>query len=94
MHITVEQSSAFKRLLESLLLAIKMCTGFTTDVIWVNTRVCSVTSRLKLFLSGGIFLLGDGNLRKSDFDHSKLFAVLAANDQRKKKEIYIITFLR
>ena len=43
MRITMEteqQSSAFKRLLETLLLAIKMCTGFTTDVIWV----CSVTS--------------------------------------------------
>ena len=24
----------------------KMCTGFTTDVIWVNTRMCSVTSKL------------------------------------------------
>ena len=37
MRITMEteqQSSAFKRLLETLLLAIKMCTGFTTDVIW------------------------------------------------------------
>ena len=33
----MKQSSAFKRLLETLLLAIKMCTGFTTDVIWVNT---------------------------------------------------------
>ena len=33
MHITTKQSSAFKRLLETLLHAIKMCTGFTTDVI-------------------------------------------------------------
>ena len=36
--------SAFKWLLETLLLAIKMCTGFTTDIIEVNTIVCSVTS--------------------------------------------------
>ena len=27
-----------------LLLAIKMCTGFTTDVVWVNTKVYSVTN--------------------------------------------------
>ena len=37
MHITVET------LLESLLLAIKMCTGFSTDVTWVNTKVYSYT---------------------------------------------------
>ena len=38
--------SDFKRLLETLLLTIKMCTGFTTatDVTWVNTKVWSVTS--------------------------------------------------
>ena len=41
MHITMET----ELLLETLLLAIKMYTGFTTDVIWVNTRVCSVTYR-------------------------------------------------
>ena len=22
-----------------------MCTGYTTDVIWMNTKVCSVTSK-------------------------------------------------
>ena len=27
---------AFKWFLEALLFSIKMCTGFTTDVIWVN----------------------------------------------------------
>ena len=27
------------RLLETLLLVIKICTGFITDVIWVNTKV-------------------------------------------------------
>ena len=32
--------------LETLLFAIKMCTGFTTYVIWVNTKVYSVTSEL------------------------------------------------
>ena len=41
MHITDvrKQRSAFKRLLETLLLDLKMWAGFTTDVIWVNTRV-------------------------------------------------------
>ena len=33
-----------KRVLETLFLAINKCTGSTTDVIWVNTKVCSVTS--------------------------------------------------
>ena len=28
----------------ALLLAIKMCTGFTTGVMWVNSKVYSVTS--------------------------------------------------
>ena len=40
-----KQSSAIKQRLEALLLAIKMCTGFTTDVIWMNTNVCSVTKK-------------------------------------------------
>ena len=39
-----KQSSAFKQYLETLLVAIKMCTGFTTDVIWANTKEGSVTS--------------------------------------------------
>ena len=37
-------SSTFKWLLETLLLAIKMCTGFTTDAKWLNTKVYHVTS--------------------------------------------------
>ena len=37
-----KQNSAIKLLLETLLFAIKMCTGFTIDVIWVNTKVWSV----------------------------------------------------
>ena len=41
MHITIVKELG---LLETLLLAIKMCTGFTTDVIWVNTKVYSVTT--------------------------------------------------
>ena len=40
-----KQSSAFKWLLENLLLAIKMCTGFPTDITWVNTKVYSVFSK-------------------------------------------------
>ena len=32
-----KQSSAIKQLLETVLLAIKMCTDFITDVIWMNT---------------------------------------------------------
>ena len=39
-----KQSSTFKWLLETLLLAIKMCTGFTTDAKWLNTKVYRVTS--------------------------------------------------
>ena len=33
-----KQSSAFKRFLETLLFAIKMRTGFTTDVIWGEVK--------------------------------------------------------
>ena len=43
---TWKQSSTFKRLIETLLLAIKMCSGFTTYVIWMNTRFYSVTSEI------------------------------------------------
>ena len=32
-------SSTIKQLLEALLLTIKICTGYTTDVIWMNTIV-------------------------------------------------------
>ena len=39
-----KQSSPFKQLSETPFLIIKMCTGFSTDVIWVNTKFCSVTS--------------------------------------------------
>ena len=38
-----KQSSAFKQLLETVLLAVKVRTGFTTDFVWVNIKVCSVT---------------------------------------------------
>ena len=37
------QSSAIKQLLETLFRAIKMCTGFTTDGIYMN-KICNVTS--------------------------------------------------
>ena len=40
-----KQSSAIKQLLETLLVAINMYTSFNTDVIWRNTRVCSVTNK-------------------------------------------------
>ena len=43
MHIR-KQSSDFKRLLETQFLAINKSTGFNTDVIWMNTKKCSVTS--------------------------------------------------
>ena len=37
------QISAIKQFSETSLLVVKMCAGFTTDVIWVNTKVCSGT---------------------------------------------------
>ena len=40
-----KQSSAIKQLLEALLHAVKMCTSFTKDIAWVNSIVCSVTSK-------------------------------------------------
>ena len=39
-----KQSPTFKWRLETLLLTIKMCTGFTADAKWLNTKVYSVTS--------------------------------------------------
>ena len=44
LHMTIETELYLKRLLETLLLAMKRCTGFTIDVIWVNKNVCSITS--------------------------------------------------
>ena len=44
MHITIERDLVFKRLLETLLLVIRTCSGLTKDVVWVKTKVCSVTS--------------------------------------------------
>ena len=37
-----KQSSAIKQLLETLFLAIKMCTDFPTNVIWISTT-CAVS---------------------------------------------------
>ena len=45
MHKTMEtgkQSLAIKQFLETLFLAIKMCTDFPTGVIWINT-MCAVS---------------------------------------------------
>ena len=42
------QSSAIKQLLETLFLAIKLCTDFTTDVISMNTmRAVSLANQLR-----------------------------------------------
>ena len=41
-HNDGNRAQPLKRLLKTLFLAIKKSTGFTTDVIWVNTKVCSV----------------------------------------------------
>ena len=45
MHITMETAQPLKWLLKTLFLTIKKCTGFATDVMRVNTKVCSVTSK-------------------------------------------------
>ena len=37
-----KQNLGIKHLLETLFLAIKMCTDFATDVIWINT-MCAVS---------------------------------------------------
>ena len=43
-----KQSSVIKQLLETMFLAIKMCTDFTTDVIWTNTmRAVSLANHLR-----------------------------------------------
>ena len=39
-----KQSTAIKQVLETLFLAIKMCTDFPTDVILDEHNMCSVTS--------------------------------------------------
>ena len=43
-HNYQNRAQPLKRLLKTLFLAIKKCTGFITDVIWMNTKVCSATS--------------------------------------------------
>ena len=43
-----KQSSATKRLLETLFFAKKMCTDFPADVIWINTmRAVSLANHLR-----------------------------------------------
>ena len=49
-HNDGNKAQPLKWLLKTLFLTIKKCTSFTTDVIWVNTRVCCVTSDLTHFL--------------------------------------------
>ena len=43
-QICLQEKSVFKQFFETLLRAMKMSTGFTTDIIWVDTKVYSVTS--------------------------------------------------
>ena len=38
-------SQYMKQLIGTLLFIIEMCIGFTTDLIWTNAKVCSVTSK-------------------------------------------------
>ena len=40
-----KQGSVNKQVLEILFLITKMCTGFATDVIWMNTKVSKATSK-------------------------------------------------
>ena len=44
-----------------LLLAIKMCTGFTTDIVWVNTKVYSVTNEPTQSSSGAVSFFTDSS---------------------------------
>ena len=37
-----KQSSAIKKLLEILFVTVRMCTGFTTDVLWTKA-ICTVS---------------------------------------------------
>ena len=57
MHLMMETGSAFKQLLGTLLLPIKMCNGFTTDDIWVSTKVYSATEQQSGELHQGEVLL-------------------------------------
>ena len=43
-HNDGNRAQPLKWLLKTLFVAINKCTGFTTDVIWVRTKVCSVIS--------------------------------------------------
>ena len=43
-HNDGKGAQPLKRFSKTLFLAIKKYTGFTTDAIWMNTKVCSVTS--------------------------------------------------
>ena len=46
MHLAKKESSANKPFSKALFLPIKMCTDLTTDVIWINTKLFSVTSKV------------------------------------------------
>ena len=51
----------YKWHLETLLLAMKMCTGFTTDVVWVNTKMYGVTSEPTQSSSRGVSSFKDSS---------------------------------
>ena len=94
----MKRSSAFKHLLENLVVDIKMCTVFTTDVIRVNTKVYSATikpaqtgSRRVSYFKDTSALLNNSvvNLSEVLLIASTQFEVKVRNIYRNTRKIHI-----
>ena len=47
MHLMMKKElSQIKQLLGTMFILIKIRTGFATDIVWMNTTMCSVTCEL------------------------------------------------
>ena len=97
-----KQSSVIKQLLEAMFLAIKMCTGFITDVIWmkimcvvcqwmktmcVNGESYQSSSRRALSFKDSSALLNIWEMKKS-----KVFLIASTMLVVKAENIYMIAF--
>ena len=86
----MKRSSAFKQLLETLVVNIKMCIVFTTDVIWVNKKVYSVTIKQTQTSSRRVSYFKDSSalLNNSVVNLSEVLLIASTQLEVKTRNIY------
>ena len=86
----MKRISAFKQLLETLVVDIKICNVFTTDVIWVNTKVYSVTSKPTQTGSRRVSYFKDSSalLNNSVVNLSEVLLIASTQLEVKTRNIY------